>query len=230
VLASAAFAEGRLTVQGETAVRAAEALQARAGEELLDLCSAPGGKSAVLAATGARVIALDKSARRQALLLQGLERLRPAGEVRALACLGTQALAPSASFDGVLVDAPCSNTGVLGRRPEARWRWGPATRTALTEVQTELFEAGARRVRPGGRLVWSTCSLEPEENGQRVRTFLAEHEGWTLEEEFESLPASGAGGIGAGGSTDGGYAARLRRLGGTIAAGKDSSPPLRDPV
>ena len=110
-------------------------------------------------------------------------------------------------FDAVLVDAPCSNTGVLGARPGARWRFGPGNQKALTTLQAKLLREGAARVRPGGRLVWSTCSLETDENRQQVKAFLVEHPDWELEAEHELLPGPTV----EGGPVDGGYAARLRR-------------------
>lgn len=213
VVATAAFREGRASVQGESALRAAELLGARAGERVLDLCAAPGGKTAVLAENGASVVAVDDDARRLERLRETLERMGVAEQVEVLCGDGTAPLpaidAPegAGTFDGVLVDAPCSNTGVLGARPGARWRLGPASLASLTALQSRLLAEAAERVRPGGRLVWSTCSLEPEENGQRVRRFLregGEQAGWVLAEEHESLPSVD-------GPTDGGYAALLRR-------------------
>lgn len=206
-----AFAEGRATVQGESALRAAELLEARADEMLVDLCAAPGGKTAVLAEAGAHVIALDVSARRIERLIETLGRLSVADRVRVLVADGSRGIASECAA-GVLVDAPCSNTGVLAQRPEARWRHGPAARRSLVELQTRLIDDAARLVRPGGRLVWSTCSLEPEENQQRVAAFLAAHPDWSCEAEHEILPdplslRSGE----FAGPIDGGYAARLRR-------------------
>lgn len=110
-------------------------------------------------------------------------------------------------FDGVLVDAPCSNTGVLAARPDARWRFGPAQRRELGELQTRLIESGADRVRPGGALIWSTCSIEPEENGQLIKAFLERHADFELAGDHEILPDLGS----PEGPIDGGYAARLVR-------------------
>lgn len=207
----AAFVEGRLSVQGESALRAAEAVQARAGEELLELCAAPGGKLAVLALAGAEVTACDVAPGRLVRTRANLERMQLTRCVRLLACDGAAALQPGREFDGVLVDAPCSNTGVLAQRPEARWRFGPKSRAALASLQARLLGEGAARVRPGGRLVWSTCSIEPSENAQLVRAFLGAHAGWVVEEELESLPATPPNADGADGPVDGGYFARLRR-------------------
>ena len=208
VTSSAAFLAGRLTVQGESALRAAELMQPRPGEELLDLCAAPGGKTAVLAERGANVVAADVDERRLERARDTVERLGVADRVEFVRSDGTNALGDGMlaerTFDGVLVDAPCTNTGVLGARPEARWRFGPKTLESICRLQHDLLEAAATRVRPGGRLVWSTCSLEPEENGRLVASFLAEHPAWSQEEEISAVP-------GADGPWDGGYATRLRR-------------------
>lgn len=198
------FFEGQLTIQGEAALDAAELLAPEPEERLLDLCAAPGGKTAVLAEAGAFVTAVDVHARRLEMARATCERLGCAHRVQFVVSDGTEYL-EAQEFDGVLVDAPCSNTGVLGARPGARWRFGPAVQRELVELQTRLLAEGAARVRAGGRLVWSTCSLEPEENGRLVRAFLEEHSGWELEEEREALPG------GPDGPVDGGYAARLRR-------------------
>lgn len=208
-LSSAAFGEGRLTVQGESALRAAQAVEARAGERVLDLCAAPGGKTAVLAAAGAQVTACDVSPERLERVAQTLARLGLAERVNLVCADGREA--PGTDFDAVLVDAPCSNTGVLAARPEARWRYGPASKRELALLQGELLRAGAARVRPLGRLVWSTCSLEPEENRRLVDAFLAERQGWSLEADAESLPDLATDCERGAGPVDGGYWARLRR-------------------
>ncbi|MCZ6598105.1 MAG: hypothetical protein O7B99_10735 [Planctomycetota bacterium] len=209
VTGSAAFAEGRVTIQGATALAAAELVGASEGERVLDLCTSPGGKTAVLAGSGARVVAVENDLGRIGRLRETLERLRVADRVQIVAA-DARMLFKGGSFDAVLVDAPCSNTGVLGARPGARWRFGPRNLASLVSLQEGLLAAGAARVRPGGRLVWSTCSLEPEENGQLVRRFVAEHSGWTLVEEQEALPAASPAPHPIG-PTDGGYAALLKR-------------------
>jgi len=206
VLQSAPFASGSITVQGETALRAAELLEPESGEILLDLCAAPGGKTVVLADAGARVVACDASASRLLRLQDTLRRLAPPGRVELAAC-DAGAGSRREAFDGVLVDAPCSNTGVLAQRPEARWRYGPSAVRALSLLQARLLRAGAERVKRGGRLVYSTCSLEPEENGRCVDAFLRERADFELEASIETLPDLED----PAGPVDGGYAARLRR-------------------
>ncbi len=108
---------------------------------------------------------------------------------------------PDGPFDAVLVDVPCSNTGVLGRRPEARWRLWPNDFRHLVPLQTRLLLQGAERVRPGGKVVYSTCSIEPEENRQVVQNVLRALPWLELEADEEQVPGRPA---------DGGYWARLR--------------------
>lgn len=204
VLESAAFGEGRVSVQGESALRAAELAGAASGERWLDLCAAPGGKSVVLAAAGAFVLACDVDVDKLDRVRQTAERLGVLDRIETR--LLENAEPPiERDFDGVFVDAPCSNTGVLAARPDARWRFGPAQRRELGELQTKLIEAGADRVRPGGTLVWSTCSIEPEENGQLIKAFLERHADFELTAELESLPDHAS----LEGPIDGGYAAKL---------------------
>ncbi|MFT4538905.1 MAG: 16S rRNA (cytosine967-C5)-methyltransferase [Planctomycetota bacterium] len=209
VLGLAAFKEGRLTIQGESAQSAAELMQAREGERILDLCAAPGGKTAVLLQAGANVVAADSNANRLEMLRSGLERFGYAdGRLETVVSDGTAELvADTAKFDGVFVDVPCSNTGVLGARPGARWRFGPLGQRNLGELQTRLLSEAAERVAPGGRLVYSTCSIEPDENQYRVREFLANSPEFELEVDHSATPAA----PGSSGPVDGGFAARLRR-------------------
>lgn len=205
-LGSAPFHAGDVTVQGEHAFTAARLLGDVTGRRILDLCAAPGGKTAaLLEGAPAQLVACDLSARRLDRIRTGFGRLGlPHPHVVAMD--RASALADGARFDGVLVDAPCSNTGVLAQRPSARWRHGPSSQAELVELQRGLLRGAAEHVVPGGALVHSTCSLENEENEQQVRAFLQEHPGWELEEEVRSTPA----GLESGGPTDGGYAARLR--------------------
>ncbi|MFT7670731.1 MAG: 16S rRNA (cytosine967-C5)-methyltransferase [Planctomycetota bacterium] len=206
-LATDAFREGRITVQGEAAYRAAEFCEAGEGERWLDLCAAPGGKTAVLAAAGAKVTACDLSEAKLDRLTDTLARLKLLENVETLQ-LAEDGSGAEGEFDGVLLDVPCSNTGVLARRPEARWRWGPQSRKGLAELQNEILRRGAQLVRPGGKLVYSTCSIEPDENEQRIRSFIEKNPGWALEVDISTFPRP----THPAGSVDGGFAARLRRL------------------
>ena len=144
------------------------------GNRVLDLCAAPGGKTARMALQAApgTVVATDfhlHRLRQMRSLLASLE----IANVHAVALDGTQPLPFSARFDRVLVDAPCSGTGTLARNPEIRWRLRPGDLPALAEKQKALALRGLAQLAPGGRLVYSTCSLEPEENEQVVAALLA---------------------------------------------------------
>ncbi|MEO0661976.1 MAG: transcription antitermination factor NusB, partial [Planctomycetota bacterium] len=208
---SEAFAAGALTAQGEHAARAVELVGDVSGARVLDVCAAPGGKTTYLLQRGAAgVVSVDASAGRLARLEAGLARVGLGGRGRAAAMDATAALRPDARFDAVLVDAPCSNTGVLAQRPAARWRYGPKSQSALVAIQERLLESAAERVAPGGALVYSTCSLEPEENEQRVARFLERSGEFVEESRVRSAPRPPA----EGGPVDGGFAARLVRTSG----------------
>jgi 16S rRNA (cytosine967-C5)-methyltransferase len=199
------YAEGWFSVQDESAMRAAAAVLAEPGQTVLDLCAAPGGKTTHLAERmhdQGRIIACDVDEGRLATVRELAGRL-------GLSCIETIKLdaarpqdVPTGPFDAALVDVPCSNTGVLGRRPEVRWRLAPGDLCHLVAVQQRLLRLAIDRVRMGGIVVYSTCSIEPEENGQLVRGVLGEVFGLTLEAEEEAIPGRPA---------DGGYWARLRK-------------------
>jgi 16S rRNA (cytosine967-C5)-methyltransferase len=201
------FAEGWFTVQDESAMRVASAVNPSPGDTVLDLCAAPGGKTTHLAElTGdrGRVVACDVDAERLETVVSLAQRLGLTSiETCPLDAERDETL-PSGPFDAVLVDVPCSNTGVLGKRPEARWRLRPDDLRHLTELQSRLLMLAAGRVRPGGVVVYSTCSVEPEENRGVVEAVLREAPGLRLEAEEESVPGRPA---------DGGYWARLRHGG-----------------
>lgn len=199
------YAEGWFSVQDESAMRVASALAPEPGETILDLCAAPGGKTTHLAElmrnTG-RIIACDVDDQRLqtvAALAQRLE-LTIIETCRFRGSRGEDV--PSGLFDRVLVDVPCSNSGVLGKRPEARWRLRPSDLRHLVDLQTRLLRTAIERVRPGGTIVYSTCSIEPEENRQVVETVLRDNPEIRLEAEQDAVPGRPA---------DGGFWARLRR-------------------
>ena len=166
---------GLAVVQDEAAGLVSQLVQAAPDMSVLDVCSAPGGKALQLAEQVGRgiVVAGDVSLRRLRLLQASCRRL---GE-RRVQPVAADGLAPATGggFDRVLVDAPCSNTGVLGRRPDARWRREPQDLPRLARLQGELLDAARTQVRPGGLLVYATCSLEPEENEEVVRDYLERH-------------------------------------------------------
>jgi 16S rRNA (cytosine967-C5)-methyltransferase len=166
------FAEGRWWVQDASAAIPARLLAVRPGETALDLCAAPGGKSMQLAAAGASLTAVDRSAARLQRLGQNLART---GLMAETVVADVARWADERLFDAVLLDAPCTATGTFRRHPDVLWACRPADIASLAALQTELLAAAARRVRPGGRLVYCVCSLEPEEGERVVETFLAAH-------------------------------------------------------
>ncbi|RDJ20715.1 methyltransferase domain-containing protein [Bosea caraganae] len=165
------FTEGEWWVQDAAAALPALLLQAKPGERIADLCAAPGGKTAQLAAMGADVTAVDRSGPRLRRLRANLERLGLSAEIVTADAVTWQA----EPFDAVLLDAPCSATGTIRRHPDVAWTKSEEDRERLAALQARLLEAAARLTKPGGRLVYCTCSLEPEEGERQVETFLAEH-------------------------------------------------------
>lgn len=169
--------EGLFFVQDEASQLVALTVAARPGERVLDLCASPGGKTTALAAdmgdSGA-IVACDVRPKRVALLK---ETVRASGathiDVQQIDSGG--ALPFTAGFDRVLVDAPCSGLGTIRRDPDIRWRRAEAELAGLAAAQMELLTRAAGAVAPGGRLVYATCSSEPEENEQVVEAFLAAH-------------------------------------------------------
>ena len=213
------FLEGRWWVQDASAAVPARLLGVQAGETVLDLCAAPGGKTLQLAAAGGVVTALDRSAPRLGRVLQNLERMGFTAEIVAAEAAGWD---DPRQFDAVLLDAPCTATGTYRRHPDVLWATRPPDIAKLAGVQSRLLRAAADRVRPGGRLVYCVCSLEPEEGEAQVAAFLK------ARPEFVLAPAApGEGGApeasltadGAlrilphhlAGGTDGFFAARFRR-------------------
>jgi len=171
------FVEGLFSVQDEASQLVVELLAPEPGERVLDTCAAPGTKTTAIAeriGAGGLVVALDRNPRRLALIGRAARRLG-LDNVTALACDATQPLAgvPGAPFDRVLVDAPCSGLGALRRNPDARWRLAPEDPAQLAETQTALLASAASVLRPGGTLVYSTCTLTSEENDSVVASFLS---------------------------------------------------------
>lgn len=172
------FAEGRWWVQDAAAAIPARLLLVKPGETALDLCAAPGGKTLQLAAAGAEVVALDRSAPRLMRLTENLARLNLQAEV---VTAEGEAWSDDRQFDAVLLDAPCSSTGTFRRHPDVLWATSPADIAKLSAVQARLLESAAGRVKPGGRLVYCVCSLEPEEGESRIRAFLDAHPDFTTD-------------------------------------------------
>ena len=172
------FAEGGWWVQDAAAAIPARLLDVQKGQTALDMCAAPGGKTLQLAAAGAKVVALDRSAVRLKRVAENLARLALTAEVVA----ADAATWPDRrGFDAVLLDAPCSATGTFRRHPDVLWAAKPSDVAGLAAVQSKLLDAAARRTKSGGRLVYCVCSLEPEEGEGQVAAFLARTPGMTLD-------------------------------------------------
>jgi 16S rRNA (cytosine967-C5)-methyltransferase len=163
------FAEGAWWVQDAAAALPVRLLGDVAGLRVADLCAAPGGKTAQLAAAGAKVTAVDRSPARLTRLAENLQRLSLTAE---LVCADA-AEWDAAPFDAVLVDAPCSSTGTIRRHPDVPWLKQPADIEKLAGLQRRLIERAAALTRPGGTLVYCTCSLEPQEGPQQVAKLIA---------------------------------------------------------
>lgn len=213
-------AEGACAVQDEAAALVVSVLDPQPGEHLLDGAAAPGGKAIYAAermGNQGRVVAVDLHPGKTDLIW------------RASQAHGTTIVEPIAAdlrewdggepFDRVLLDAPCSGTGVLSKRADLRWRREEEDLSSLAILQDDLLDAASLHVRPGGLLVYSTCSLEPEENEERVAAFLDRHPSFTREEVGERVPESMRTDKGDyqaqphAHHTDGAFAARLRRGG-----------------
>lgn len=163
------YAEGAWWVQDAGAAIAARVLDPQPGERILDLCAAPGGKTMQLAATGAQVTALDISEARMARVAENLARTGLTAEIVVADALDW---APDQPFDAVLLDAPCSATGTLRRHPDLGFARDGTGIDLLVTLQARLLYSAATMVRPGGRLVYCTCSLLPEEGEAQIAAFL----------------------------------------------------------
>ena len=165
------FDEGAWWVQDAAAALPVRLLAPEPGERIADLCAAPGGKTAQLAAMAAQVTAIDRSAPRLRRLRANLERAGLSAEI----VVKDATLWEAEPFDAVLLDAPCSATGTIRRHPDVAWTKTPDDRDKLVALQARLLEAAARLTRPGGRLIYCTCSLEPQEGEEQIEAFLAAH-------------------------------------------------------
>jgi 16S rRNA (cytosine967-C5)-methyltransferase len=200
------FRAGWFVVQDRTAMEAALLLDPQPGERVLDLCAAPGGKASHLAhlvGPEGSVVAVDRDPRRLSLLEQTRDRLSIGNLAIVIANASDPELELGELYDRVLADVPCSNTGVLAKRVEARHRVTPESIRSLAGLQLRILATACRHVRPGGAVVYSTCALQVEENREVVGRGLAADESLALEEDREILPRAGY--------ADGGYAARLRK-------------------
>lgn len=193
-----AWATGAVYVQDPSTLLAVDVLDPQPGESVLDLCAAPGGKTTYIAQkmrnTG-RIVATDSS---QSRLKQVVENCRRLGV--SIVATGTSA---GGLFDRVLVDAPCSNTGVMRRRVDLRWRIRQEEIERLAALQDRLLAQAGKLTKPGGVLVYSTCSLEPEENERVVERFRESHPEFALETTRSLFPPRDG--------VDGAFAARFRK-------------------
>jgi 16S rRNA (cytosine967-C5)-methyltransferase len=198
------FEEGLFMVQDLTASQPIGLLAPRSGWTILDLCAAPGVKTTQLAeVTGdtARIIATDIDTERLKKVKENSDRLG----INRIEVVPYKQL-PNIKFDCILLDVPCSNTGVLARRIEARYRIRPDAITELAKTQYELLEKAAGLLKPQGKICYSTCSIQKQENGELIRKFLDKYPGFTLELEQLMLPSAD------GFDRDGGYTVILSRL------------------
>lgn len=201
------FKHGCFYVQDPSTLLAVRELDPQPGESVLDLCAAPGGKTtfiAQLVRNHGRIVALDANAAKLDLLRDNCKRLGVTCVEAGSVSDDVQSQISKFRFDRALVDAPCSNTGVLRRRVDLRWRLRPEEFARLARMQSVLLEQAGAALKSGGTLVYSTCSLEPEENQQVVRQFLAGHPEFRLERERELLPFRDG--------VDGAYVARMTKI------------------
>lgn len=176
------FQEGMFYVQDPSTLLAVSALDAKPNEHVLDFCAAPGGKTTFIAqrmGNSGEVVAEDVDSERLKLVVENCNRLGVTSVVTK---------SPTPLFDRILIDAPCSNTGVLRRRVELRWRIQPEEIARLRQTQLSILGTAIQRLKPGGTLVYSTCSLESEENQEVVKSFLAKNKNFTLQSERQLLP------------------------------------------
>jgi 16S rRNA (cytosine967-C5)-methyltransferase len=197
------FQQGLFYIQDPSTLLAVEMLDPQPGETILDLCAAPGGKTTFIAQqmeNRGKIVAHDTSTDRLKRVEENCTRLG----VTISDLRSPISDLPSPTFDRILIDAPCSNTGVMRRRVDLRWRIREEEIGRLRATQVELLRQAADRLKPGGTLVYSTCSLEPEENRSVVDEFLRERPGFKFDEDRELLPFADA--------VDGAYVARLMRI------------------
>lgn len=210
-----AFTAGTFFVQDPAATLVVRYAAVPPGSRVADLCAAPGGKTFELARDAAYVVSGDRSLARLQRVLTTAARLHAA---RVLPIVDDARHPSVQGLDAVLIDAPCTGTGTFRRHPDARWRLKPSDLAVMPAIQRAILRAAAGVVRPGGLLIYSTCSLEPEENDLQVEAFLAEHPDFVLEPPpAGSVPAAV---LDAGRlrvlpqrhGTDGAFAARMRRV------------------
>jgi 16S rRNA (cytosine967-C5)-methyltransferase len=192
---------GAFTSQSRAAMLVARALDPQPGERVLDLCAAPGGKTTHLAALmdgSGEIVAVERNRRRAGELVRTAQRLR-AGNIRVEVGDAAAGRADGDVFDRVLVDPPCSGLGTLQARADLRWRVTPEAVAEMARSQGTILDAGAAALRPGGVLVYSTCTISPTENEHVIATFLDTHADFALDDLAAELPAFA---LGASGGSD----------------------------
>jgi 16S rRNA (cytosine967-C5)-methyltransferase len=207
VFRTKSWVNGEFYIQDPSTLLAVDVLDPQPGESVLDMCAAPGGKTTYIAQkmqNHGRIIAADSSSARLDLVAENCRRLGIA-IMATLPCEGSKLdrCLRGERFDRVLLDAPCSNTGVLRRRVDLRWRIEEKEIARLAALQEKLLATAARLTRPRGVLVYSTCSLEREENERVVERFSEQHPEFTLETTRSTFPPSDG--------VDGAFVARFRR-------------------
>ncbi len=176
------FQDGYFSIQDESAAFPVLLLDPRPGETILDLCAAPGGKTTYIAemtGNGGTVVAVDRYDNKLELIRKGCDRLGVTKVTFAVADARSFAAEPA---DRILVDAPCSGLGTIRKKPDIKWKRQPEDIVKLAELQREILDNAAKLLKPGGVLVYSTCTTEPEENQMQVDAFLGRHPGFTVED------------------------------------------------
>lgn len=194
--------DGLISIQDSTASGAVRLLNPQAGESILDLCSAPGTKTVQMAeqmGDEGAILACDVSAARLKRVSENVERCGL--QSVKLQVIPREGVTLDQQFDAVVIDAPCSNTGVLGKRPEARWRYSEQSVEELAEIQYSLLDTALAHLKPGGRIVYSTCSIDLRENEQVVEKWKQAHPQWETRSSLFKLPSS---------EQDGGFATLLQ--------------------
>ncbi|MBF0448317.1 MAG: 16S rRNA (cytosine(967)-C(5))-methyltransferase RsmB [Magnetococcales bacterium] len=175
------FSQGWFAVQDQAAQWVSRFLDPQPGDHILDACAAPGGKTAHLVALAqgqATVVAIEKYASRLQRLQENLNRLQITGVTLHVSDAADRQWLDAERFDRILIDAPCTGTGVIRRHPEIKWRRKANDVGRMVKEQEAILESVAQRLRPGGRLVYATCSVEPDENEQQVERFLSQNKNW----------------------------------------------------
>jgi 16S rRNA (cytosine967-C5)-methyltransferase len=200
------YEEGWFTVQDPATSASVELLDPQPGESVLDACAAPGGKTSMIAGMmegEGELVAMDVHDDRLETLRDTLKRTGW-DFVKVVKGDGAHGFPePGKQFDAILLDVPCMNTGVLRRRADARWRFTRDRVESLKQTQWKILTAMSKAVKPGGRLVYSTCSLEQEENEELVSRWVREHPEFRLAKAKRLFPPKSG--------TDGAYAALLRK-------------------